>query len=608
MADKRRRSRSGKKAAYTVRPDQRSDPKPKSKIARKLAKLTPPPKCGSALPGATGREPDRLLYAYDEQKAMEFADTPDIARVEAQPFLKWAGGKTSLLVTLDEFLPAEVERYVEPFLGGGAVFFHLKRRFPHLRAFLRDSNEELINAYRNVRDRTEELMQRLDVHAAAYRKGGDDYYYEVRGQQNLPDNLERAARTIFLNKTCFNGLYRVNAKGEFNTPVGSAKNPSLYNRDNLLAAAWALRDAELEAKDFRETVEEARRGDLVYFDPPYFPISEYSDFKRYTSGQFREPDHVELARAFRVLDQRGCYVVLSNSDHPRIRELYVNYPIRVVQAPRMINCKGDRRGDIAGIGEPHDFGCAFGGVTLRCGASLMKQHEAVIEVMRANGGFATLGRLYHKTLKIPGVEWKTKTPFKSINRIVQDDRFFFRIRPGLWALKECKDSLPPEIKDIDKPEYNHTYYQGLVVELGNLKRFETFVPPQDRGRKFSNKPLGDAATLQQLHPFTFPEVVKRALSVDVIWFNPRRMPSAFFEIEHTTSFDNSLLKFVHFQDFKIDFRIVAAKDRQKEYAAKISHPSFAPIATRTKFTSYELVSELHAKAHEVAGLENQWAA
>jgi DNA adenine methylase len=232
-----------------VRSDQRSDPKPKSKLARKLGHLTPPKSAISRKPGVS--QPDGALYAFDEQKALAFADAPDIARIEAQPFLKWAGGKSSLLVTLDEFLPAEVERYVEPFIGGGAVFFHLKRRFPHMRAFLRDSNEELINCYRIVRDRTEELMQRLDEHAAAFRTGGDDYYYEVRRVHDLADDLERAARTVFLNKTCFNGLYRVNAKGEFNTPVGSAKNPSLYNRDNLLAAAWALRDAELEVKDFR---------------------------------------------------------------------------------------------------------------------------------------------------------------------------------------------------------------------------------------------------------------------------------------------------------------------------------------------------------------------
>jgi hypothetical protein len=123
-----------------------------------------------------------------------------------------------------------------------------------------------------------------------------------------------------------------------------------------------------------------------------------------------------------------------------------------------------------------------------------------------------------------------------------------------------------------------------------------------------DKPLGDAATLPTLHPFTYPEVVKRAQSVDVIWFNPRRMPNTFFEVEHTTNFDNSLLKFVYFQDFNIDFRIVAAKTRQREFAVKIMHPSFAVIATRTKFTSYELVSDMHVKAHEVAGLENQWGA
>lgn len=375
MGAKLRRATSGGKAAYVVRSDQRSDPKPKSKLARKLGQLTPPKSAISRKPGVS--QPDGALYAFDEQKALAFADAPNIARIEAQPFLKWAGGKSNLLRQLDEFFPVEVERYVEPFLGGGAVFFHLKRRFAHMRAFLRDSNEELINCYRIVRDRTEELMQRLDEHATAFRTGGDDYYYEVRRVHDLADDLERAARTVFLNKTCFNGLYRVNAKGEFNTPVGSAKNPSLYNRDNLLAAAWALRDAELEAKDFRETVEEARRGDLVYLDPPYLPISEYSDFKRYTSGQFREADHVELARAFRMLDQRGCYIVLSNSDHPSIRKLYADYPIRVVQAPRMINCRGDRRGDIAELRRPRSFGCLFGERTVTykptCARSSMRQ-------------------------------------------------------------------------------------------------------------------------------------------------------------------------------------------------------------------------------------------
>lgn len=257
-----------------------------------------------------------------EQLAMAFYDDPVGRRIEARPFLKWVGGKTSVLGQLGEFFPPEIDRYIEPFLGGGAVFFHLKYRFPQMRAFLRDSNRELINCYRIVRDRPLELMVALDEHALAFRKGGAEYFYAVRKQHDLADDLARAARTIFLNKTCFNGLWRVNARGEFNTPVGSAKSPSLYDHDNLLACSLALRNAQLEAEDFRSVLHEARRGDFIYFDPPYLPISAYSDFKRYTADQFRETDQAELAGVFRELDARGCRVALSNSEHPRIRELY----------------------------------------------------------------------------------------------------------------------------------------------------------------------------------------------------------------------------------------------------------------------------------------------
>jgi DNA adenine methylase len=270
----------------------------------------------------------------DEQLAMPFV-VPK--RVEAQPFLKWVGGKASTLRQLEEFFPHEIDRYIEPFIGGGAVFFHLKHRFSDLRALLRDSNKELINAYRIVRDRPEDLMQFLDEHSRGFRKDGDDYFYVIRKQHDLTDDLARAARTIFLNKTCFNGLYRVNARGEFNTPVGSNKNPNLYSRENLLAASDALQDAQLEAQDFRKTVDEARRGDFIYFDPPYLPVSTYADFKRYTPDQFHEADQVELARVFRELDAKDCRVVLSNSEHPRVRELYAGFSIQVVSAPRFIN-------------------------------------------------------------------------------------------------------------------------------------------------------------------------------------------------------------------------------------------------------------------------------
>jgi DNA adenine methylase len=338
-----------KKTAYKVRVDQRSDPKPKTTLARKLAKLTPPKSAVTHKPDI--RQPDRLLYAHDQQKAMEFADAPDVARVEAQPFLKWAGGKAQLLEQFDKFFPAcvaeatsarrrpdRIDRYVEPFLGNGAVFFHLKRRFPGMRAFLRDNNAELINAYRAVQQFPNALMRALDEHLAAFKADRERYYYLVRSRHHVaqasllanPGNpeqpqagmlalpeiiVERAARFIFLNKTCFNGLYRVNARGEFNVPIGSHKNPALYDRDNLLAANWALRDAHLAVQDFRETLNETRKGDFVYIDPPYFPVSATASFTSYTKEDFGAAEQEELAALFADAVQRGVRLMLSNSDN-----------------------------------------------------------------------------------------------------------------------------------------------------------------------------------------------------------------------------------------------------------------------------------------------------
>lgn len=338
MSEKSRRIPKGNKAAPRKRPDQGSDPKRRYTIHRKFPDPLRLPVKKSA---KSGKNHSALR---DEQIAMPFV-LPK--RIEPQPFLKWAGGKASLLRQLEEFFPHEIDRYLEPFLGGGAVFFHLKHRFPDMRAFLRDSNKELINCFRVVRDRPKELMEFLDEHTRRFRANGDDYYYGVRKQHDLTDDLARAARTIFLNKTCYNGLWRVNAKGEFNTPVGSNKNPNLYSRENLLAASAALQDAQLEAQDFRKIVDEARRGDFIYFDPPYLPISVYSDFKRYTPDQFREADQVELARVFRELDAKGCQLALSNSEHPRTREIYTGFSVAVVSAPRFINCKPGGRGNVS---------------------------------------------------------------------------------------------------------------------------------------------------------------------------------------------------------------------------------------------------------------------
>ena len=237
----------------------------------------------------------------------------------------------------------------------------------------------------------------------------------------------------------------------------------------------------------------------------------------------------------------------------------------------------------------------------------MNQREAVVEAMKANGGYATLGHFYKEALKIPAVTWGTKTPFKTINRIVQDPKQFFKIRPGLWALLEAKGKLPLDIEQKPKPESDHTYYQGLLVELGNLRKQHTFVPKQDRGRLFLGKPIGDLVTVKDIYPFTYEDVVRRASAVDVIWFNERKMPTEFIEVENTTDMHSAFLKFVIFDAFYSNFRVVAPAARKREFASKIEHPSFASVAKRTKFTSYEMVSDMHTKANEVVAVEQAWA-
>lgn len=236
----------------------------------------------------------------------------------------------------------------------------------------------------------------------------------------------------------------------------------------------------------------------------------------------------------------------------------------------------------------------------------MNQREAVIEAMRANGGYATLGHLYKEALKVPRVKWATKTPFSSINRIVQNRKYFFRIRPGLWALLEAKHKLPGDLAEKPEPQSDHTYYQGLLVELGNLRKHYTFVPKQDRGRMFLGKPLGELATLEDIHQFTYPEVVHQAASVDVIWFNERKFPEEFIEVENTTDMRGAFLKFAMFDAFKSVFRVVAPAARRREFDSKLGHPAFASVIGRTKFTTYDLVAGWHSKASEAIAFERDW--
>jgi len=239
----------------------------------------------------------------------------------------------------------------------------------------------------------------------------------------------------------------------------------------------------------------------------------------------------------------------------------------------------------------------------------MKQYEAVIKVMEENGGYATLGHLYQNALKIEGCKWATKTPFASIRRIVQDQRYFFKIRPGLWALNSYKHKLPPEIFPPEKQpkekqdENSHTYYQGLVVEIGNLKSFHTTVPSQDKNKTFLGKKLGEIAQMADMPPFGYEHIVHTARTVDVVWFNDRYMPNSFFEVEHSTDFRGALIKFVELQDYHANFRVIADDHRKKEFQAKISAAAFRPISHRVKFWSYDSLADYHSKIVALAAAE-----
>ena len=231
--------------------------------------------------------------------------------------------------------------------------------------------------------------------------------------------------------------------------------------------------------------------------------------------------------------------------------------------------------------------------------------------MEENDGFATLGFLNQNVLLIPDCKWKTKTPFASIRRIVQDKRFFFKIKPGLWALKSHKDevlkkfSIQDKSEDNNTTEFNHSYYQGLLVEIGNLKKFQTFIPNQDKNKKFLNKPLKDITTLNSIHNFSFENIVSKAKTVDVSWFNDRKLPYSMFEVEHSTDIYNSLLKFVELQDFRIKFYIVSSENRKREYKSKISLSAFNPINDKVTFIDYNYLSNWHAKSFELISLERK---
>ncbi|MGD1875126.1 MAG: DNA adenine methylase [Mastigocoleus sp.] len=264
-------------------------------------------------------------------------------RIYPRPFLKWAGGKSRLIKQYADYLPdrSKYRNYYEPFLGGGAVFFHLQ---PH-KAILSDVNPDLVATYCCVKNNLEELICKLKEHDIYHCP---DYYYHVRANPGS-NQVDIAARLIYLNKTCFNGLYRVNSKGEFNVPLGKYENPKICQVDALLSASKALQNAEIRQNDFEKILDLAlSSNDFVYLDPPYHPISNTSDFTAYSTVPFKECDQIRLRDVCAILANRGVKVMISNSDCQLIREIYsdINFNIYQIKASRAINSNIKRRGAI----------------------------------------------------------------------------------------------------------------------------------------------------------------------------------------------------------------------------------------------------------------------
>jgi DNA adenine methylase len=267
------------------------------------------------------------------------------------PFIKWAGGKTQLLPELEKYIPDNFTRYFEPFLGGGAFFFYLissSSKQLKFDAYLSDINKELINAYKVVKYDVEALVELLSIHEKGYKTNAIEYYYKLRAEQfNHLTDVESAARFITLNKTCYNGLYRVNKDGIFNVPIGRYKNPRICDIKNLQNISRALErtNAHIFARNYREALESVTEEDFIYLDPPYRPTSITARFTSYTNEGFIDNDQIELHKTFKKLDRKGVKIMLSNSDTPFIRELYGDFKEYTSQASalRAINCKTANR-------------------------------------------------------------------------------------------------------------------------------------------------------------------------------------------------------------------------------------------------------------------------
>lgn len=296
-----------------------------------------------------------VIYArhlfHVANKERLFEDIAKLLEEKPKPFVKWVGGKRQLLrqfrelglYPLDGFNPI-TNTYFEPFVGGGAVFFDL---FPK-KAELSDLNKELVTTYNVIKNDVESLIKSLKKH-----KHDKEYFLKIRAKDlNKLSDLEIASRFIYLNRTCFNGMYRVNSRGEFNVPFGKYNNPLICDEENLRRVSKALQKVSIKHQDYKEVLKKAKSGDFIYFDPPYHPVSKTASFTSYTAESFLDKEQIELRDTFVELHKRGCFVMLSNSDAPFINEIYSKIKgvkINKIMAGRAINSKASGRGKITEV-------------------------------------------------------------------------------------------------------------------------------------------------------------------------------------------------------------------------------------------------------------------
>ena len=263
-----------------------------------------------------------------------------------KPFVKWAGGKRQLIPILNDNLPKSMGTYYEPFLGGGALLFHILSERNGQKCGVSDLNSDLVLTYTTIRDKANDLINSLKNHSKNYQKDSKSYYYAIR-ESNPRSAVEKTSRLLFLNRTCFNGLYRVNSKGKFNVPLGKYTNPNIVNEENIRSVSHVLQSSKVSIKcrDFESVLNDAKKGDLVYFDPPYQPVSDTANFTSYTHKSFTITDLKRLANLCLDLDSKGCKVLLSNSDSQEVAEMFTDkqWKIKKIEANRSINSNSKKR-------------------------------------------------------------------------------------------------------------------------------------------------------------------------------------------------------------------------------------------------------------------------